>query len=102
MRDATLHRFFVFHFLLPFILVVLSAVHMMFLHQTGSNNPLGLNRDMGRISFHPYYTVKDFVGVVIIIVGLGLIVLLVPDLFVEPENYIPANPLVTPNHIKPE
>lgn len=101
-RDATLHRFFVFHFLFPFILVVLSVVHIMFLHQTGSNNPLGVNRDMARIPFHPYYRVKDLVGIFIIMVGLGFIVLLFPDLFVEPENFIPANPLVTPNHIKPE
>ena len=74
----------------------------MFLHQTGSNNPLGLNRDIGRVPFHPYYTVKDLVGIVITMVLLGLIVLLYPDIFVEPENFIPANPLVTPNHIKPE
>lgn len=101
-RDATLHRFFVFHFLCPFILVVFSIIHIMFLHQSGSNSPLGVNRDIGRIPFHPYYRVKDLVGIFFIVGGIGLIVLLSPDLFVEPENFIPANPLVTPNHIKPE
>lgn len=102
MGDATLHRFFVFHFLFPFILVVLRVVHMMFIHQTGSNNPLGVNRDMARIPFHPYYRVKDFVGILVMMLGVGGIVLLFPDSFIEPENFIPANPLVTPNHIKPE
>ena len=101
-RDATLHRFFVFHFLLPFILVVFSAVHLIFLHLSGSNNPLGINGNVARVPFHPYFTVKDILGIFIIFFMFGLIVLLLPDLFAEPENYIPANPLVTPNHIKPE
>jgi ubiquinol-cytochrome c reductase cytochrome b subunit len=101
-RDATLHRFFVFHFLLPFILVVLSGVHLIFLHLTGSTNPLGVNGDMGRVPFHPYFRIKDLFGVSLAVMGLGLVVYVYPDLFVEPENFIPANPLVTPNHIKPE
>jgi ubiquinol-cytochrome c reductase cytochrome b subunit len=101
-RDATLHRFFVFHFLLPFILVVFSAVHLIFLHLSGSRNPLGINGNVVRVPFHPYFTVKDILGIFIIFFMFGLIVLLLPDLFAEPENYIPANPLVTPNHIKPE
>lgn len=101
-RDATLHRFFVFHFLLPFILIVLSGIHLVFLHLTGSRNPLGVRGDSSRVPFHPYFTVKDIFGIAIILMGLGFIVLLYPDIFAEPENYIPANPLVTPNHIKPE
>jgi ubiquinol-cytochrome c reductase cytochrome b subunit len=101
-RDATLHRFFVFHFLLPFILVVFSGVHLIFLHLTGSTNPLGVNGNSVRVPFHPYFTVKDVLGIFIMFFMFGLIVLLLPDLFAEPENYIPANPLVTPNHIKPE
>jgi ubiquinol-cytochrome c reductase cytochrome b subunit len=101
-RDATLHRLFVFHFLLPFILVVFSAVHLIFLHLSGSRNPLGINGNVVRVPFHPYFTVKDILGIFIIFFMFGLIVLLLPDLFSEPENYIPANPLVTPNHIKPE
>ena len=75
---------------------------MGFLHQTGSSNPLGVRRDSGRVPFHPYYVVKDLVGVMVMILRLGIVVLLSPDLFLEPENYIPANPLVTPTHIKPE
>jgi len=74
----------------------------MFLHQTGSNNPLGVNCDRTRVPFHPYYRVKDLVGFFVFFLFAGLIVLLIPDLFVEPENFIPANPLVTPNHIQPE
>lgn len=101
-RDATLHRFFVFHFLLPFILVVFSGVHLIFLHLTGSTNPLGVNGNRFRIPFHPYFTVKDVLGILVMFFMFGVIVLLLPDLFAEPENYIPANPLVTPNHIKPE
>lgn len=101
-RDATLHRFFVFHFLLPFILVVLSGIHLVFLHLTGSTNPLGVRRNMFRVPFHPYFTYKDILGVLITLRAFGFIVLLCPDLWAEPENYIPANPLVTPNHIKPE
>lgn len=102
MRDATLHRFFVFHFLLPFILIVLSVIHLVFLHLTGSRNPLGVRGDIRRIPFHPYYTVKDILGIFITLGFFGVIILLLPDLFLESENYIPANPLVTPNHIQPE
>lgn len=87
---------------MPFILVVFSGVHLVFLHLTGSNNPLGVQRSINRVPFHPYFTAKDILGVIAIFLGVGFIVLLSPDMFSEPENYIPANPLVTPNHIKPE
>lgn len=97
-----MHRFFVFHFLLPFIIVVFSGVHLVFLHLTGSTNPLGISGDVGRVPFHPYFTVKDILGVVITFCVFAGIVLVWPSVFAEPENYIPANPLVTPNHIKPE
>jgi len=101
-RDSTLHRFFVFHFVLPFVLVVFSGIHLIFLHLTGSSNPLGLSGHVGRVSFHPYFTIKDLLGVLVTVVWLGVVVFLFPEVFAEPENYIPANPLVTPNHIKPE
>lgn len=101
-NDATLHRFFVFHFALPFILVVLVMVHLVLLHRTGSRNPLGVRRDAVRVAFHPYYVWKDLVGVGVVLGGMLYISLLRPDLFLEPENYIPANALVTPAHIKPE
>jgi len=100
--DATLHRFYVLHFLLPFILAAVSVVHLLFLHVTGSNNPLGVNRDIGRVPFHPFYTSKDLVGILIALFMMFFVRLLVPDLFLEPENYTPANPMVTPAHIKPE
>jgi len=87
---------------MPFVLVALVGVHLICLHETGSSNPLGVRRDRMRVPFHPYYVWKDLVGVVVV-VGLMLVVRLVfPDLFLEPENYIPANPLRTPAHIKPE
>lgn len=82
--------------------MVFSGIHLVFLHLTGSSNPLGVRRDISRVPFHPYFTVKDVFGIVVMLIGVGFIVLLFPDIFSEPENYIPANPLVTPNHIKPE
>jgi len=101
-NDATLHRFFVLHFLIPFVLVALSGCHLVFLHITGSRNPLGINRDSARVPFHPYYVWKDLVGVLAVLRIILFVRLLTPDLFLEPENFIPANPLSTPAHIKPE
>ncbi len=100
--SATLTRFFTFHFLVPFILIALRIIHLLFLHQTGSNNPTGTNRDPQKIPFHPYYTSKDTLGFIILFLALAIISLLTPYLFTEPENFIPANPLSTPLHIKPE
>nr|YP_010586939.1 cytochrome b [Asychis amphiglyptus]UZZ45807.1 cytochrome b [Asychis amphiglyptus] len=100
--NATLNRFFTLHFLLPFIIAALSAVHLLFLHQTGSNNPLGLNSDSDKIPFHWYYTSKDVMGFLLLFLTLGLIVMFWPAELGDPENFIPANPLVTPLHIKPE
>nr|AKM16259.1 cytochrome b [Chrysochloris stuhlmanni] len=99
---ATLTRFFAFHFILPFIVAALTMVHLLFLHETGSNNPSGLNSDADKIPFHPYYTVKDLLGVLILLLFLMLLTLFSPDLLGDPDNYIPANPLNTPPHIKPE
>nr|AVD30043.1 cytochrome b [Psammomys vexillaris] len=99
---ATLTRFFAFHFILPFIIAALVLVHLLFLHETGSNNPLGLNSNADKIPFHPYYTVKDFLGVVLLISFFMLLVLFFPDLLGDPNTYTPANPLNTPPHIKPE
>jgi len=72
------------------------------LHQTGSNNPLGLNSNLDKIPFHPFFSVKDLLGALITITGLALVVLLVPNILGDVENFIPANPLVTPIHIQPE
>nr|AZL82559.1 cytochrome b [Allactaga severtzovi]UPQ63806.1 cytochrome b [Allactaga severtzovi] len=99
---ATLTRFFAFHFILPFIVAALAIVHLLFLHETGSNNPIGLNSDADKIPFHPYYTIKDALGFLFLILLLLMLVLFTPDLLGDPDNYTPANPLNTPPHIKPE
>nr|Q9MI39.1 RecName: Full=Cytochrome b; AltName: Full=Complex III subunit 3; AltName: Full=Complex III subunit III; AltName: Full=Cytochrome b-c1 complex subunit 3; AltName: Full=Ubiquinol-cytochrome-c reductase complex cytochrome b subunit [Microtus abbreviatus]AAF97414.1 cytochrome B [Microtus abbreviatus]ADK56304.1 cytochrome b [Microtus abbreviatus]ADK56314.1 cytochrome b [Microtus abbreviatus]ADK56315.1 cytochrome b [Microtus abbreviatus] len=99
---ATLTRFFAFHFILPFIITALVLVHLLFLHETGSNNPTGLNSDSDKIPFHPYYTIKDFLGVLILLMAFMILTLFFPDILGDPDNYTPANPLNTPPHIKPE
>nr|AVN99349.1 cytochrome b [Giraffa giraffa angolensis] len=99
---ATLTRFFAFHFILPFIIAALTMVHLLFLHETGSNNPMGIPSDMDKIPFHPYYTIKDILGALLLILALMLLVLFTPDLLGDPDIYTPANPLNTPPHIKPE
>nr|ANC85390.1 cytochrome b [Alexandromys limnophilus] len=99
---ATLTRFFAFHFILPFIIVALVLVHLLFLHETGSNNPTGLNSDTDKIPFHPYYTIKDFLGILILLMVFMILALFFPDILGDPDNYTPANPLNTPPHIKPE
>nr|BAA11626.1 cytochrome b [Bubalus depressicornis] len=99
---ATLTRFFAFHFIFPFIIAALAMVHLLFLHETGSNNPTGISSDTDKIPFHPYYTIKDILGALLLILALMLLVLFTPDLLGDPDNYTPANPLNTPPHIKPE
>lgn len=100
--NATLTRFFTFHFILPFIVLAITIIHLLFLHETGSNNPIGLNSNIDKIPFHPYFTYKDIVGFIIITIILILLVLINPYLLGDPDNFIPANPLVTPVHIQPE
>lgn len=99
---ATLTRFFSLHFLLPFLIAALSILHLLFLHQRGSNNPLGLNRNSMKVPFHTYYTFKDVTGFVILVMALLIIRLLTPQILTDPENFINANPIVTPLHIQPE
>lgn len=100
--NATLTRFFAFHFLFPFIVSALVGVHFLFLHQTGSNNPLGVRRRVDKVPFHPYYAEKDIFGALVLLAGFLYLVLQAPGLFGDPENFIPANSLVTPVHIQPE
>jgi ubiquinol-cytochrome c reductase cytochrome b subunit len=100
--NATLNRFFAFHFLLPFIICAVTVFHLLFLHETGSNNPLGVASNSNKILFHRYYTTKDVVGFCVLFLTLGLVVLFWPNLLGDPENFLMANPLVTPVHIKPE
>nr|NP_991001.2 cytochrome b [Elops hawaiensis]NP_991066.2 cytochrome b [Elops saurus] len=99
---ATLTRFFAFHFLLPFVVAAATMLHLLFLHETGSNNPIGINSNADKIPFHPYYTYKDLLGFAILITALAALSLFSPNLLGDPENFTPANPLVTPPHIKPE
>nr|ABO21610.1 cytochrome b [Leptobrachium boringii]ADA53652.1 cytochrome b [Leptobrachium boringii] len=100
--NATLTRFFTFHFLLPFIIVGVTMIHLLFLHETGSSNPTGLNSNTDKIPFHPYFSYKDLLGAVIMLSLLTLLSLFSPNLLGDPDNFTPANPLVTPPHIKPE
>nr|YP_009711663.1 cytochrome b [Dasypogon diadema]AYW52652.1 cytochrome b [Dasypogon diadema] len=100
--NATLTRFFTFHFILPFIVAAMTMIHLLFLHQTGSNNPLGINSNMDKIPFHPYFSFKDIVGFIIMMMLLTMLTLSNPYLLGDPDNFIPANPLVTPIHIQPE
>nr|ACJ43751.1 cytochrome b [Pachytriton brevipes]AFV95395.1 cytochrome b [Pachytriton xanthospilos] len=99
---ATLTRFFAFHFLLPFLIAGVSIIHLLFLHETGSNNPTGIPSNQDKVSFHPYFSYKDLLGFLLALLILVLIALVVPNLLVDPENFIPANPLMAPPHIKPE
>lgn len=100
--NATLTRFFTLHFLLPFIIAALVLIHLLFLHQTGRNNPLGLNRNQDKIPFHPYFSIKDTISVIIILLIFSILVLLEPNILGDSENFIPANTIVTPVHIQPE
>uniref|UniRef100_B2KPR5 Cytochrome b n=5 Tax=Laviniinae TaxID=2743727 RepID=B2KPR5_9TELE len=100
--NATLTRFFAFHFLLPFVIAGATILHLLFLHETGSNNPAGLNSDADKISFHPYFSYKDLLGFVLMLLALTSLALFSPNLLGDSENFIPANPLVTPPHIQPE
>nr|QEQ51083.1 cytochrome b [Alburnoides sp. 1 IA-2019]QEQ51084.1 cytochrome b [Alburnoides sp. 1 IA-2019] len=100
--NATLTRFFAFHFLLPFVVAGATILHLLFLHETGSNNPAGLNSDADKISFHPYFSYKDLLGFVVMLLALTSLTLFSPNLLGDPENFTPANPLVTPPHIQPE
>nr|ABW99148.1 cytochrome b [Dionda argentosa] len=100
--NATLTRFFAFHFLFTFVIAGATVLHLLFLHKTGSDNPAGLNSDADKISFHPYFSYKDLLGFVLMLLALTSLTLFSPTLLGDPENFTPANPLVTPPHIQPE
>nr|AYQ19060.1 cytochrome b [Galerucinae sp. 1 ACP-2013] len=100
--NATLTRFFTLHFMLPFIVLALMIIHLMFLHQTGSSNPLGTKSNNDKIPFHPYFVYKDLLGALMLIFFLIFLTLSDPYLLGDPDNFTPANPLVTPIHIQPE
>jgi len=102
--NPTLNRFFVLHFLMPFLILGIVLLHLLALHTAGSNNPTGVpvktKKDV--IPFHPYFTIKDLVGFAIFFIIFGYFLFFYPNALGHPDNYIPANPLVTPAHIVPE
>nr|ANN44820.1 cytochrome b [Tadorna tadorna] len=100
--NPTLTRFFARHFLLPFLIAGITLVHLAFLHESGSNPPLGIVSDCDKIPFHPYFSFKDILGFTLMLTPLMALALFSPNLLGDPENFTPANPLVTPPHIKPE
>lgn len=100
--NATLSRFFRLHFLLPFIITIIVIIHIFFLHLTGSNNPIGINPNYDKIPFHPYFSIKDIIWIIIVISILIILNLIRPFLLSDPDNFIMANPIVTPIHIQPE
>nr|YP_010003286.1 cytochrome b [Meteorus pulchricornis]QHS69749.1 cytochrome b [Meteorus pulchricornis]WCB99553.1 cytochrome b [Meteorus pulchricornis] len=100
--NSTLNRFYTFHFLMPFILLLLVIIHLFYLHNSGSNNPLGVKSNFYMIKFHSYFTFKDLVGFMLLIYFLMYIVLECPNLLGDSENFLMANPMVTPLHIQPE
>ena len=100
--NATLNRFFSLHYLVPFLIVGLVLLHLSLLHQNGSNNPLGINSNPDTISFYPYFYVKDLFSFLILVLFFSFFVCFYPNVLGHADNYIPANPLVTPSHIVPE
>lgn len=100
--NATLNRFFSLHYLLPFVIVGMVLVHLSLLHNTGSNNPLGINKNIDTVSFYPYFYVKDLLAFFLFIAFFSFFVFFFPNTLGHADNYIPANPLVTPAHIVPE
>ena len=102
--NPTLTRFFSLHYLMPFLIAGVVVLHIVALHRFGSNNPIGIDTK-GRqdtISFHPYYTIKDIVGIAMFLLLLAIAVFFFPNAMGHPDNYIPANPMPSPAHIVPE
>jgi ubiquinol-cytochrome c reductase cytochrome b subunit len=95
-------RLYSLHFITPFIIIILVTLHLMALHFTGSRNPLGINFSLDKIPFHPFFTLKDILGIFIIAFILLTLITKTPFLLGDPENFIPANPISTPVHIQPE
>nr|WKK30235.1 cytochrome b [Ancistrocerus antilope] len=101
-NNPTLNRFYSFHFILPFIILIFVIMHLMFLHMTGSNNPMGTNSNLNKIIFHPYFLYKDSITFIITMTLFLIFILQNPYYLGDPDNFIPANSMITPAHIKPE
>nr|UTN43078.1 cytochrome b [Osculotes curta] len=100
--EPTLVRFFTIHFLLPFVILLLSVVHIFLLHSSGSSNPLGVDQNSDKVFFHPFFIVKDLLGLFFFFSLIFFVSIMYYDVFMDPDNSSPANPLSTPPHIKPE
>nr|AQT38503.1 cytochrome b [Anodontites trapesialis] len=100
--NAALNRFFVLHFVMPFAAAAMVILHLIFIHETGANNPLGINTDQTVVYFHPFHSIKDTVGFILLISVLLLICMFIPNSMSNPDNFMQANPLVTPERIEPE
>nr|YP_009107080.1 cytochrome b [Oxytate striatipes]AIT96927.1 cytochrome b [Oxytate striatipes] len=100
--NPTLTRFFSFHFILPFVILFFVILHLFFLHEKGSNNPLGLSSGCDKVMFHPYYSMKDLYGFFMFSMFFIFICFMFPYIFMDVENFISSNPMVTPVHIQPE
>lgn len=101
-NHATLNRFFSLHFVLPFVLAALSAIHLLTIHEHGSGNPLGITGNADRLPFHPYFIFKDLVTIFLFFLVLTIVVMYVPNMLGHSDNYIIANPMQTPPSIVPE
>jgi ubiquinol-cytochrome c reductase cytochrome b subunit len=100
--NPTLNRFFSLHYLLPFIIAVLSILHLAILHISGSSNPLGIRSLNDYLQFHPYFTIKDILSLILFFIFFSIFIFFYPNMLGHPDNYIQANPMVTPPHIVPE
>ncbi|YP_009159629.1 cytochrome b (mitochondrion) [Amblyomma americanum] len=100
--NNTLIRFFSLHFILPFLLLSMSITHIILIHEKGSSNPLGVSMNIDKIPFHPYFTIKDILGILFVVIPFSLFILLYPYSMMDAENFNMANPMITPPHIQPE
>jgi len=98
----TLGRFYMLHFLLPFVIAGLAALHLVLLHSSGTKSPMGVEPYVDKVAFRPLFALKDLLGCLIIVFGLVSVCMYCPTIFMDAENFIMANQLVTPTHIKPE
>ena len=101
-NSPTLNRFYSLHFIIPFVILFLVIIHLIYLHKSGSTNPLGLNSNLNKIIFHKFFTIKDSITFIILIISIIILTLQNPYILGDPDNFIKANPIVTPIHIKPE
>jgi len=98
----TLTRFFSLHYLLPFLIIFIVMLHLIFVHEHKSGNPIGLDSSQDKIFFHPYFRTKDIIRAIVFIIFFILINTTIPFILIDPDNFTPGNPILTPAHIQPE